>query len=63
MLNKDTNINIIMYKCSIGKYGALSHKVTCNFSLYLEIGRTSVKPILKHWKLMSKLLSTHRSTL
>jgi len=36
----------------IGKHRALSCKVTCNFKLYLEIGRTSVKPNLKHRILM-----------
>ena len=29
---------------SIGKQRALSREVTCNFRLYLKIGRTSVKP-------------------
>jgi len=29
---------------TIGKHRALSRGVTCNFRLYLKIGRTSVKP-------------------
>jgi len=32
----------------IGKQRALSLQVTCNFRLYLNIGRTSVNPSLKH---------------
>jgi len=32
----------------IGKHGALSREVTCNFRLYLEI-ETSVKPHRKPW--------------
>jgi len=36
----------------IGKHRALSHKVAFNFRCYLEIGLTSVEPILKHWIFM-----------
>jgi len=32
----------------IGKHQALSREVTCDFRLYFEIDRTSVKPNLKH---------------
>ena len=36
MINNNNN--------NIGKHRALSREVTCNFRLYLKIGRTSVKP-------------------
>ena len=36
-------------KWIIGKYQALSREVTCNFRLYLQIGRTTVKPSINYW--------------
>ena len=38
----------------IGKQRALRLEVTCNFRLYVKIGRTSVKPSWKHWISTSK---------
>jgi len=47
----------------VGKHRALSREVTCNFRLYLEIGQTSVNPILNDYIYEKLALSTHMSTL
>jgi len=43
----------------IGKQQALSLEVTCNFKLYLRIGRTSVKPSWKIWIFMINYRCLH----
>jgi len=44
-----------------GKHQVLSREVTCNVRLYLETGRTSVNPNLKHRKLdvATSVVCTH----
>jgi len=42
------NVTVIYWNACIGKQQALSLDVTCNFRLYLNIGRTSVNQSWKH---------------
>ena len=49
---RSIHVSLNLYKKCLWtkcKQRALSLEVTCDFRLYLKIGRTSVKPSWKHW--------------
>ena len=64
--NQTTNVICWLSRCccyfcwlSSGKHPALSHRVMCDFRLYLKLGRTNVKPSWKHWIFMSHYRCLH----